>query len=83
MLVANVDSSIFHSRFFAPVAVVVAAALVIGISAFIQVELPKASVGAVTIEPIGSSVLLCVHFGHGSPVSVQVAAAGDRYWPLA
>ena len=75
MLVVNVDSSIIHSRFFAPVAVVVVAAFVIGISTFIQVDLPKASEGAVTIEPIGSSVLLCPEPGTGGDLGVRVTAA--------
>ena len=57
--VANIDSTFLSSRFFAPVAVVAAAALVIGISGLVQVDKPKASEGAVSIEPIGSSVLLC------------------------
>ena len=70
--VANIDSTFLGSRFFAPAAVVAAAALVIGISGFIQVEKPKASEGAVTIEPIGSAVLLCPEPGTGGDLGVRV-----------
>ena len=73
--VANIDSTFLGSRFFAPAAVVAAAALVIGISGFIQVEKPKASEGAVTIEPIGSAVLLCPEPGTGGDLGVRVTAA--------
>jgi len=73
--VSNVDSSLLRSRFFAPVAIVAAAALVVGISGLIQVETPKASQGAVTIEPIGSSVLLCPEPGTGGNLGVRVTAA--------
>ena len=72
---ANVDSSLLRSRFFAPVAVVATAALVVGISGLIQVEKPKASQGAVTIEPIGSAVLLCPEPGAGGDLGVRVTAA--------
>ncbi len=73
--VASVNSSVLRSRFFAPVAVVAAGALVAGISVIIQVEQPKASEGAVTIEPIGSSVLLCPEPGAGGNLGVRVTAA--------
>jgi len=73
--VASVNSSVVRSRFFAPVAVVAAGALVAGISVIIQVEQPKASEGAVTIEPIGSSVLLCPEPGAGGNLGVRVTAA--------
>ena len=73
--VANIDSTFLYSRFFAPVAVVTAAALVIGISGLVQVEKPKASEVAVTIEPIGSSVLLCPEPGTGGDLGVRVTAA--------
>ncbi len=75
MHMAKVDSTLLRSRFFAPVAVVAAAALVITISGFIQVEKPKASEGAVTIEPIGSTVLLCPEPGTGGDLGVRVTAA--------
>jgi hypothetical protein len=73
--VDNVDSFFTRSRFFAPVAVVIAAALVVGVSGLIQVEKPKASEGAVTIEPIGSAVLLCPEPGAGGDLGVRVTAA--------
>ncbi len=73
--VANIDSTFLSSRFFAPVAVVAAAALVIGISGLVQVEKPKASEVAVSIEPIGSSVLLCPEPGTGGDLGVRVTAA--------
>lgn len=73
--VADINSSVLRSRFFAPVAVVTAAVLVIGISAIIQIQPPKASEGAVTIEPIGSAVLLCPEPGTGGDLGVRVTAA--------
>ncbi len=75
MHMANVDSTFLRSRFVAPVVVVLAAALVIGISGFIQVAKPKASEGAVTVEPIGSAVLLCPEPGTGGDLGVRVTAA--------
>ncbi len=71
----KVGSFFTRSRFFAPVAVVIAAALVVGVSGLIQVEKPKASEGAVTIEPIGSAVLLCPEPGAGGDLGVRVTAA--------
>ena len=73
--VDKVGSFFTRSRFFAPVAVVIAAALVVGVSGLIQVEKPKASEGAVTIEPIGSAVLLCPEPGAGGDLGVRVTAA--------
>jgi hypothetical protein len=75
MHVAKLNSSLLQSRYFAPAAVLAASALVIGISGFIQVEKPKASEGAVTIEPIGSAVLLCPEPGTGGDLGVRVTAA--------
>ena len=62
-------------RWFAPVVVLVSALALIAIDFFGQQELPAQSSGAVTIEPIGSTVLLCPEPGTGGDLGVRVTAA--------
>ena len=62
-------------RWAAPVAVIVIAMLLIGLSLLVQQKSPAQSVGAVTREPIGSSVLLCPEPGAGGDLGVRVTAA--------
>jgi hypothetical protein len=62
-------------RWTAPVAVFVIAMLLIGLSLLVQQKSPAQSVGAVTREPIGSSVLLCPEPGAGGDLGVRVTAA--------
>ncbi|MCH9676797.1 MAG: hypothetical protein K0U30_04160 [Actinomycetia bacterium] len=69
------NRTLTHSRFFAPVIVLLAAALVVGVSGFVQVAAPKASEEALTVEPIGSAVLLCPEPGTGGDLGVRVTAA--------
>ncbi len=72
----TVDSgSLISRRWFAPVAVLVVAALLVALGLFAQQELPAQSEGAVTSEPIGSAILLCPEPGAGGDLGVRVTAA--------
>lgn len=62
-------------RWFAPVAVLIIALSVIALSFFAQQELPAQSEGALTPEPIGSTVLVCPEPGAGGDLGVRVTAA--------
>lgn len=61
-------------RWFAPFVVLVVALALITIDFFAQQELPSQSQGAVTVEPIGSTVLLCPEPGTGGDLGVRVTA---------
>lgn len=61
-------------RWFAPVVVVIVAMALIVVGNFAQQELPAQSEGAVTVEPIGSTVLLCPEPGTGGDLGVRVTA---------
>ncbi|MCF8551944.1 MAG: hypothetical protein K9G05_07705 [Candidatus Nanopelagicales bacterium] len=62
-------------RWFAPVVVLVVSVLLVGVSFLGQQDLPAQSEGAVTVEPIGSTVLLCPEPGTGGDLGVRVTAA--------
>jgi hypothetical protein len=72
---AGDSRALISRRWFAPVAVLVVAALLVGLSVFAQQELPAQSEGAVTSEPIGSTILLCPEPGTGGDLGVRVTAA--------
>lgn len=67
--------TIMSRRWFAPVAVMSVGVLLVGLGAFAQQDLPAQSEGAVTSEPIGSTVLLCPEPGAGGDLGVRVTAA--------
>ena len=54
---------------------VVAVAVVTLLCALLQPEVPPVAEGATSIQPIGSSVLLCPEPGTGSDLGVRVTAA--------
>lgn len=63
------------NRALAPVIVVAAAALLVGVDALLGVPTPDVAESATSIEPIGSSVLLCPEPGTGGDLGVRVTAA--------
>jgi hypothetical protein len=73
--VAREARAVTTRRWFAPVVVLIVSFAFIALSLFAQQELPAQSEGAVTIEPIGSTVLLCPEPGTGGDLGVRVTAA--------
>jgi hypothetical protein len=71
----NSTTTLLSRRWLPPVAVLVIASLLVGLSVFAQQELPAQSEGAVTREPIGSTVLVCPEPGAGGDLGVRVTAA--------
>ncbi len=59
-----------------PFAIAVVSAIVLtGLATLVQRPTPEVEVGAVVVEPIGSSVLLCPEPGAGTDLGVRVTAA--------
>jgi hypothetical protein len=69
------SGTLIARRWFAPAVVLVVSLAFIALSLFAQQELPAQSEGAVSIEPIGSTVLLCPEPGAGGDLGVRVTAA--------
>jgi len=74
-MMTSKTTSMMTQRWLAPVVVVAGAALLIGVGVVGTQELPSRSEQAVTVQPIGSSVLLCPEPGTGGDLGVRVTAA--------